>query len=157
MTNAERVFEGGRRLSIVISLLLVVGCLVPVGFSAKEVWDDHQSRVFIRESFWEFAEKQTDGVGPWTVFRYEDVWNDVGKPTGDVSDWRRFVEPDDPDELHNHPPTDSLKTDLSELRGRSLKKLAEKSEGPLEFAVSGVLVIFAIRKALGWVVRGFLG
>lgn len=139
MTNAERVFEGGRRLSVVISLLLVIGCLVQVGFSAKEVWDEHQAKVLLREDFWKFAEKQTDELAS-IIFLFVEARGKSGEL----------------DELAHHRPKD-LETDISELRQRSWKSFADEATGPLEVAIGGVLVIFAIRKALGWVVRGFLG
>lgn len=153
MLNAEKLFEGGRRLSVVISILWVIGCLVPVFFSGKEVWHEHESKVFLRESFWEFANKETDKIGPWTVFRYEKRWDDIAEPTGEVAAEFWFLK----DELHTYPPKDSLEADLKELRQRSLKSFADKTEGPAELAIFGVLLIFAIRKTCGWVVRGFLG
>lgn len=145
MTISDKVFEGGRRLSIVISILWFVGYLIPVGLSAKEVWDDHKAKVLLREDFWKFAEKQTDGLGPWTIFRFEDTRG-----------WRKMVEPDELEELRLNFPKD-LETDLKELRGRSWKRFAEMAEAPLWVGLLGVIGIFAIRKATGWVVRGFVG
>lgn len=146
----DRLFEGARRLSVVITALWFIGCLVPVFFSAKEVWKEHQLRANEHEAFWEFAKEQPDKKGPWTLFRFEDTKDRA---------WRKLVEPtnDEWNELQLHHPTDSLEMDLEELRGRSWKNFIGKAEGPLELAIFGALLIFATRKAGGWVIRGFIG
>lgn len=151
MISIDRLFEGGRRLSVVVSLLWVSVCLVPVFISGEEVWSEYQAKVTLRKSFWEFAKKEIDKIGPWTVFRYEDRWDNFATTVGVFPEsW--FLK----DELHLFPPSDSLENDIKGLRERSWKRFADKAQGAIEFSALGVLAVFAFRKACGWVVRGFI-
>ncbi len=151
MVSTNKIFEGARRLSIAMSLLWVLACFTPIALSAKETWNDYQAKLFLRQSFWKFAEKETDKTDPWTVVRYENAWDEVGTTIEESPNANPLRT-----ELHLHPPKDNLQTDIKDLRLRSWKSLYEKAQEPLTLAIFGVVVVFAFRKTAGWVARGFL-
>lgn len=147
MTQTDRLFEGARRLSVAITALWVIGCLVPVAISAKRNWDVHGEATKSYEAYWAFAKKETDAIGPWTVHRFLSS----EKPSFEN------ILGNEHQELEFYHPSGSLEADLKALRARSWGRFWNETESHFTFAIVGVLVIFGMTKTTGWVVRGFLG